>query len=81
MLISATMVAAALGAFSGIVAAGFVIFEWQLAAKVMTGLGLFLGGLSILISARESAIANRAHFGELDVTVAKDDPYHTTSMP
>lgn len=80
-LMASTLVFSVFGAAAGLVSAAFVIFEWQGLAKAAFVIGIFLGLIALLQSARESIIANKSHFGELDHTVSKDDPYYGAGAP
>ena len=80
-LMTGTLVFSVVGAFSGILAASFVVFEWQGAAKATFIIAVFFGLVSLIQSLRESLIANKSHFGELDATVSKDDPYYGAGAP
>ncbi|MGK2896609.1 MAG: DUF2721 domain-containing protein [Candidatus Saccharimonadales bacterium] len=80
-LMTGTLIFSVLGAASGFVSASFVIFGWQTAAKAVFVVGIFFGLVSLLQSLRESFIANKSHFGELDATVSKDDPYYGAGAP
>lgn len=80
-LMTGTLVFSVIGAFAGLISASFVVFEWQTAAKVTFVVGIFCGLIGLILSLRESLIANKSHFGELDATVSKEDPYYGTGAP
>lgn len=70
---------AALGGVLGLFAAVCVLVQWELlAGEIFIG-GLASGVISLLLSLRESMISNSSHFGELDNTVAKDEPWNATA--
>jgi hypothetical protein len=75
---SGMLISSASGGVFAFVAAFCVVYQWNDLAKLAFGLGLLGGLVSLLQSVRESSIANRSHFSELDHTVSKDDPYYNT---
>ena len=56
-----------------------VIYDQDSAAKLTFVISIAFGMFSLLQAIREISIANKSHFGELDATVAKDDPYYQTA--
>lgn len=80
-LMATTIALTSLGAFFGLISVVFVILEWALLAEFVFVAGVLFGAIGLLLSMRESSIANRSHFGELDATVSKDDPYYSAGAP
>lgn len=80
-LINSTLIMSSIGAVFGLIATCFVALEWQQAAQAAFVAGAFFGVASLLQSLRESLVANKSHFGELDATVSKDDPYYSEGAP
>ena len=76
---AAMLTLSACGAASAIAAAACTVLELNSLAKVIFVVGLSFGFISLLVALRESAIANRSHFTELDMTISKDDPYYGSS--
>lgn len=80
-LLTAMLAFSALGVLFAFIAAAFVVLEWNEIAKITLIVGLVAGIISLLQSVRESSIANNSHFGEVDATISKDDPYYGAGAP
>jgi len=75
------LVFSAFGAFLALGSTVSVILEVDLLSKIIFIAAVVSGLVSLLQSIRESVIANKAHFSELDATVSKDDPYYGAGAP
>lgn len=79
--LTSTLAFSALGASVGLVATILVLFDLNLAAKVAFVVAVAMGLMGLWQSLRDSVLSNRSHFGELDNTIAKDDPYYGIETP
>lgn len=73
---SSMLISAAFGGVLTFGAAIFTVLELNSIAKIVFIVALFFGLVSLVQAVRESIIANKAHFTELDLTISEDDPYY-----
>lgn len=78
-LLSSMLTFTALGVLFAFAAATLVIFETEDIAKIAFIASLASGAIATLQAVRESSIANRSHFAELDSTISAYDPHHGPS--
>jgi hypothetical protein len=65
-----------LGTLLALTSTLFVVIELDSLSKSVFVAAIVSGMLGMLQSLRESLLANKAHFGELDATISKHDPYY-----
>lgn len=75
------LIFSAFGALLAFASTAFVVLEWSSLSKILFVAAVASGLISLVQSIRESFIANKSHFGELDATVSKDDPYYGAGAP